>query len=80
MQFVVQYDSITNGNSLLYDYKTIEGKNAQDALQKAYGLKFKRLFGEEGSRADVIITKGRYENNTIYYSGRYMLLCYGKIE
>jgi len=75
--FVITYNSIKNGDKLLYGYETIQGKNAKTALKSHFEREFERLYGDAGRYADVIIVKGTFENNTIKYSGRkYMPLCF----
>lgn len=77
-KWVITYNSIDNGNSLMYGYETIEGKNAKDALKKRFNLEFERLTGEAGNYAEVIIQKGYFEDNTIYYTGNGARLCFGR--
>ena len=74
--WVISYNSIESGNSLMYEYETIEGKNAKDALKKRFNKDFKRLTGDDGRYAEVILVKGYFENNTIYYKGNGARLCY----
>ncbi len=66
--------------SILADYKTIEGKTPKEALEKEFGKTFVRLYGEDGRYASIILVKGKFENNTIKYSGsRYQQLCFEEV-
>lgn len=78
-KWVISYNRISHGDSLMYDYETIEGKNAMDALKKRFNINFKRLTGDAGRYAEVILIKGHFENNTIYYTGNGARLCYGRV-
>jgi len=77
-KWVVTYNSIDNGNSLMYGYETIEGKNAKDALKKRFNIEFQRLTGDNGRYAEVILQKGYFENNTIHFTGNGARLCFAK--
>ena len=55
-----------------------EGKNAKDALKKAFNKDYKRLTGDAGRHVSIILIKGDFRDNTIYYQGKYQLLCYGE--
>ena len=70
----------TDTMKLMDEYKVIEGKDAKGALKKAFGCSFRRLYGNDGRRADVIMVKGDFKNNTIFPSGRYQELCYEVIR
>ena len=74
-QYVVTYD---NSKGLLADYQNIEGKTALDALEKAFGKKYKRLTGNAGRYATKILVNGYYNphTNRIKVNGRYQMLCY----
>lgn len=74
-KYVVTYNS---NKALLDDYQVIEGKNAKDALKKAFNKDYKRLTGDAGRHVSIILIKGDFRDNTIYYQGKYQLLCYGE--
>jgi hypothetical protein len=80
-QYVITYNSVEHGDGLLYDYETIKGKTPKEALKKHFNREFKRLTGDAGRYADVILIKGYYdeEHNIIRYTGRYQTLCYGLV-
>ena len=77
-KWVITYNEIGHGQKLIYDYETIEGKNAKDALKKTFGKEFNRLTGDAGRYAQIILVRGEYnaQKNRIEYNGRYQLLCY----
>lgn len=80
--FVVTFNNIDSQNTLVDPYENIQGKNYLDALEKRFSKQFKRLMGDDGRYANVIIVKGTYDkdNNMIYYSGkRCVRLCYGLV-
>lgn len=79
-KWVLSFNDIDHKNGLLYGYETIEGKNAKDALLKRFGKEFKRLTGEQGRYANVILIKGYFENNTIHCIGNGARLCFGIME
>lgn len=74
---MITYNDIDNGNSLGYGYETISGANAKDALTKRFGRSFKRLTGDAGRYANVILVKGYYENNRIHLESNGANLCFG---
>jgi len=79
-KWVITYNDIDNKNALMYEYETIEGKNSKDALKKRFGKEFKRLTGDSGRYANVILRKGYFENNTIHCTTNGAMLCYGLIN
>ena len=52
-KWVITYNSIDNGNALMYEYETIEGKNAKEALKNRFNTGFERLTGDAGRYAEV---------------------------
>jgi len=72
-KYVVMYNRNKN---LLDDYQVIEGKNPKDALKRAFSLNYERLTGEQSKYASIILVKGDFRNNTMYYEGRHQQLCY----
>lgn len=78
-QWIITYNTIDNGCSLMYGYETIEGKNAKDALNKRFNKNFERLTGDAGRYAQIILVKGYNVGNVFHYSGRYSMLCYSPI-
>lgn len=78
--YVITYNDIDHGDHLLYEIETIEGKNPMDALKKRFKQPLKRLTGESGRYANVIITRGYFENNAIHYCRNCAQLCYGLME
>jgi hypothetical protein len=78
-KYVVMYNSIDYGNNLMYDYEVIEGKTPKEALKNRFNKEFKRLTGDDGRYAEVILVKGDFRDNTVYHKGRYQQLCYGRI-
>jgi len=72
-KYIVMYNRNKN---LLDDYQVIEGKNPKDALKRAFSLNYERLTGEQSKYASIILVKGDFRNNTIYYEGRHQQLCY----
>lgn len=81
-KFVIMYNSIDHGNDLMYDYETIEGKDYKDALKRRFNTDFKRLTGDNGRYAEVILVKGFYDhliNNIVCSNRRPMQLCYSRI-
>lgn len=79
-KWVMSFNDIDHKNELLYGYETIEGKTAKDALLKRFNKNFKRLTGEQGRYANVILIKGYFENSTIHYTGNGARLCFGIVE
>lgn len=75
--WVITYNDIDHGNKLVYDYETISGKNAKDALKKRFGKDFTRLTGDAGRYANVILVKGYYANGRIHLANRGVSLCFG---
>jgi len=65
----------------MYGYETIEGKNAKDALKKRFGVNFKRLTGDAGRYAEVILQKGFFisETNSIQLTSNGAMLCYERV-
>jgi hypothetical protein len=57
-------------------YQVIEGKTPKLALETAFKKKFKRVYGDEGRYASIILVKGDFKNNTIIPDGRYQMLCF----
>lgn len=81
-KYVIMYNEITHGNKLMYDYETIEGKDPKDALNKHFGIDFKRLTGDSDRYSEVILIKGFYDhltNNIVYPGKRVTQLCYGRV-
>ena len=74
-KYVVTYNSTKN---LLDDYQVIEGKTPKEALKNAFNKEYKRLTGDAGRYATIILVKGDLKNNIIHYSGRYQMLCFGE--
>ena len=72
--------SFNDKQGLFDEYKTIQGKTAKEALKKAFNKDYKRLTGDAGRYANIILIKGYFENNTIHYVGKYQQLCYGEIN
>lgn len=79
--YVIRYNDIDNENKVMYEYENIVGKNPKDALQKRFTTPLRRLTGDNGRYANVIISKGSYnkETNSIHYDGNGAMLCYGII-
>jgi hypothetical protein len=80
-KYVVTYSEYGR-NTLTDDYETIEGKTPINALEKRFNRKFKRVTGDAGRHANVIISKGYYnkESNNIYFEGKkFTRLCYVEI-
>jgi hypothetical protein len=78
--WVITYNAIDNGDKLIYNLETIEGKNAKDALKTRFKTNFNRLTGDAGRYAEVILQKGYFENNTIHLTSNGALLCYERLE
>ena len=76
--WVISYSALGD-NELFDEYKTIEGRNALDALKRHFGVEFKRLTGDSGRYAEVILIKGYYKDNNIYCEGRCNRLCYSRV-
>lgn len=74
--YVVLYN---DSKGLFDDNEMIEGKTAKEALKKAYNKNYKRLTGDAGRYANIILIKGYFENNVIHYDGKYNQLCFGEI-
>lgn len=77
-KWVITFNCIDHGNSLLYEYETIEGKDAKEALKNRFNREFKRLTGDAGRYAEVILQKGYYipERNAIQLTSNGAMLCY----
>jgi len=78
-KYVISYDELTHGNSLIHEYEVIEGKTPKEALKTHFKKEFIRLTGDAGRYAKVILVKGDFRDNTIFYSGKYQQLCYGLV-
>jgi len=82
--YVVEYNSISNGNSLLYGYENIEGKTPLEALKNRFGVEFRRLTGDAGRYAEIIISKGTVTDQGGYPiikpCGKYQRLCYERVQ
>jgi hypothetical protein len=80
--WVITLNTIDNGSSLFCGYEAITGKNILDALQNRFGVPFRRMAGEEGRYAEIILVKGTLSDcggyPQIRYSGKYQQLCYGR--
>ncbi|MEG0898375.1 MAG: hypothetical protein RSF40_01515 [Oscillospiraceae bacterium] len=74
-KYIVVFNDLRN-NPLNEDYETIEGETAKQALKNRFKQNFKRLYGDEGRCAEIILVKGYFENNTIHPDGRYIQLCF----
>lgn len=72
-KYIVTYNGSQN---LFYDYQVIEGKDAKDALKRAFGKVFHRLTGDAGRYATIILVKGEMRGNTQVIKGKYTMLCY----
>lgn len=79
-KWVITYNQIDHGHSVFYDYETIEGKNPRDALQKRFKTDFKRLTGDSGSHAEVILQKGFFERNMLHFTSNGAMLCYERLK
>lgn len=77
-RWVITFNSIDNGNVIMYDYETIEGRNAKDALKNRFNREFKRLTGDDGRYAEVILQKGYFvpERDLIRLTSNGAMLCY----
>jgi hypothetical protein len=75
-KYVIIYN---NNNDLFDEYQVIEGKTPKEALKKTFGKEFKRLTGDAGRYARIILVKGDYKNNTITPAGRYQTLCFSEV-
>jgi len=78
--WVIAYNALDHQNNLMYDYETIRGKTAKDALKQRFGRDFTRLTGDAGRYAEIILYKGYFADNTIHLSGRGVQLCYAAIR
>ena len=78
--YVILYNGLEKRDRLMYDYENISGSSPMDAIKKRFNIPLKRLTGDAGRYADVIITRGEYikERNVIIYNGNGARLCYGR--
>ena len=76
---VITYNDLGGNNNLFGGYENIQGKTAKEAIEKRFEKKFKRLTGEQGRYANIIVLKGTYnkDRNEIQYKGKYTSLCFG---
>ena len=75
--YIIMYN---NQGNILDDYDTIQGKTPKDALKKAFNEDYERLTGDAGRYASIILIKGTYHDNNIYYEGRGSRLCFGVVN